>query len=208
MQEVLPDLFVVPANGLKGYGFSHLVKHPKGNILLPRLKATSLSGSFDDIAAQGGVRNVLISDRHFGGPGCREAADHFKATLYASKIEAEAVHDKCRVDVELPFKEQKIDGYIEAIPTPGHQPGQFSYLITIGKKRCLFTGDFMYRSNKGQWIPGNRSRAKMQASFDTVRKLKFDYVVPCADYDAPDSFVAVKSIDRVVDEMEASCAAA
>lgn len=205
MQQVFPDVFVVPANQQKGYGFSHFVKHPKGNILLPRLKATSLSDSYGDLEKEGGVRRVLISDRHFGGPECADAATHFGATLYASDIEAKAIEKNCPVDVVLPFEQQTIDGYVEAIPTPGHTPGQFSYLISIKGKRCLFTGDFIYRSS-GSWTPGNRSRKKMQASFDRLRSLRFDYVIGCADYDAPDSYVAVRgSVDDVVDEMLAAC---
>lgn len=205
VEEIIPSIFVVPANNQKGYGFSHLIMHARGNILLPRLKTTSLSDSFDDIAAKGGVRNVLISDRHFGGPGCREAADHFGAAIYASQIEAEVIAGKCRVDKPLAFEQQLIDGYIEAIPTPGHQPGQFSYIIEVNRQRFLFTGDFIYRSG-GAWIPGNRSLAMMQRSFDTLRGLKFDFVVGCADYDEPKSFVPVGgAVNAIVDEMQASC---
>jgi hypothetical protein len=205
MQEVLKNVFVVPANQRKGYGYSHFIVHPNGNILIPRLKTTSLSDSFPDLAGVGGVRMVLITDRHFGGPGCREAASHFEAKLYASDIEAEQIKAKCPVDIELSYEQQNIGGFIEAIPTPGHTSGQFSFLIPVGGKKLLFTGDFIYRSG-GKWIPGNRSRKKMSASFERLRTLKFDFIVGCADYDEPVSFVAAgASADALIDEMIASC---
>lgn len=115
MHEMLPDLFLVPANGKKGFGFSQFIKHSKGNILIPRLKTTSLSDSFDWIEEMGGVKYVLISDRHFAGPGCVEAAEYFGAETYASDIESKVFKKRCAVDNVLKLAEKKIAPHISVV---------------------------------------------------------------------------------------------
>jgi hypothetical protein len=34
LREVLPGVFLVPQNGRKGFGYSHFVKRPAGNLIL------------------------------------------------------------------------------------------------------------------------------------------------------------------------------
>ena len=126
MIEVLPDIYVVPANDRKGFGYSHFVRRTSGNVLLPRLKQTLLTDAYDEMEAAGGVSLVLISDRHFGGPGCRRCGAHFGAPLVASSVEARAIGTRSKVDIALPFEPQTIDGTdIEAIPTPATPPGRW-----------------------------------------------------------------------------------
>lgn len=204
MLEILPDVFVVPANGRKGYGYSHFVKHPGGNILLPRLKQTSLSDAYDDMENAGGVKTILISDRHFGGPGCRKAALRFGAELYASAIESSFM-TPCKIDHKLNYEPQTIEGTnIQAIPTPGHTSGQLAYLIDVAGNRCLFAGDFAYRVG-GKWQVGNKSRKVMEKGLSHLHGYGFDYYIGCAGYEDPDSFVSATSIDEIEKDILAAC---
>lgn len=205
MIEVLPDIYVVLANDRKGFGYSHFVRRTSGNVLLPRLKQTLLTDAYDEMEAAGGVSLVLISDRHFGGPGCRRCGAHFGAPLVASSVEARAIGTRCKVDIALPFEPQTIDGTdIEAIPTPGHTAGQMAYLIPVQGKRCLFAGDFAYRSG-GAWRPGSKSRRAMMRGFAALEGVAFDYYVGCADYGEETSFVAATSIDELAQDILSAC---
>jgi hypothetical protein len=65
-----------------------------------------LSDSFAAIEAEGGVRAVVISDRHLGGVSTNQVAERFDASVYCSAIEAEAMGHRAnqvRVDHALAF---------------------------------------------------------------------------------------------------------
>jgi hypothetical protein len=47
MQQVLPGVFLVPQNGGKGFGYSHFVKRPAGNLILDASRVGSISEAFD-----------------------------------------------------------------------------------------------------------------------------------------------------------------
>jgi hypothetical protein len=53
--------------------------------------------------------------------------------------------------------------------------------------------------------PGNLSRRKMLKSFEGLRDLAFDHVVPCTNYAREEFFVPVAAVDAAVDEMIAAC---
>ncbi len=208
MREILPGVFVVPQNGMKGFGYSHFVKRPAGNLILDAMRNTSLSNSFDAIGAAGGVKAAVISDRHLGGASTNQIADRFGARVYCSAIEADAMGhrvNQVRVDHALPFERTTIEGDVRLIPTPGHTAGQFSTLVEIDGRRVLFTADFVYRRGGG-WRPGNLSRKTMLRSFEGLRDLAFDHVVPCTAYSETEFFVPIASVDAAVDEMIAACA--
>ena len=97
-----------------------------------------------------------------------------------------------------------IEGDVQLIPTPGHTPGQLSTLAKVGRARILFTADFVWRE-RGRWRPGNPSRKKMRASFEGLRDLRFDYVVPWTAYDQTELFVRIEDVGETVDEMIAAC---
>ena len=207
MREILPGVFAVPQNGMKGFGYSHFVRRPAGNLILDAMRNTSLSESFDAIEAAGGVTAVVISDRHLGGPSTNQIAERFGATVYCSAVEADAMGHRAnqvRIDHALAFERTVIEGDVQLIPTPGHTEGQFSTLAEVEGRRILFTADFVYRSGDG-WRPGNLSRRKMLKSFEGLRDLAFDHVVPCTNYAREEFFVPVESVDAVVDEMIAAC---
>ena len=207
MREVLPGIFAAPQNGDKGFGYSHFVRRPAGNLVLDAMRNTSLSNSFDAMQAAGGVRAAVISDRHLGGPSTNQIAERFGATVYCSAIEAEAMGHRAnqvRIDHALAFERATIEDDVLLVPTPGHTPGQFSTLADVEGRRILFTADFVYRSG-GAWRPGNLSRRKMLKSFEGLRDLAFDHVVPCTAYSQGEFFVQIDSVDSAVDEMIAAC---
>ncbi|MEP9358619.1 hypothetical protein [Sphingomonas sp. KR3-1] len=204
MQEILPGVFAVPQNGGKGFGYAHFVRHPAGNFIPC---AGSIGDSFDAIAALGGVKTVVISDRHLGGDFTNKIAEHFGATVYCSAIEAEAMAHRShavKIDHVLPFARTEIAGELLLVPTPGHTAGQFSTLATVAGARILFTADFVWREG-GRWRPGNLSRKKIARSFEALRDLQFDYVVPWTGYDHTEFAVPVSDVNAAVDAMIAGC---
>jgi len=207
MQEVLPGVFLLPQNGRKGFGYSHFVKRPGGNLVLDASRLGSLSDSFDALDGHGGVKAAVISDRHLGGASTNEIAARFGATIYCSAIEADAMGhrvNQVRIDHALPFERTVVEGDVQLIPTPGHTAGQFSTLVEVAGLRILFTADFVWRV-AGRWRPGNSSRKKMRPAFEGLRDLRFDVVAPWTSYSQTEFFVPIDSVDRAVDEMIAAC---
>ena len=175
MQEILPGVFLVPPNGRKGFGYFQFVRRSSGNLLVDASRLGSISEAFDELEAAGGVRIVVIGDRHLGGASTNEIAERFGAKVHCSDIEAAAMGhraNRVRIDGVLPYRRSKIDRDVEVIPTPGHTPGQLSTLAKVGRAKILFTGDFVWREDR-QWRPGNWSRKKMLKSFEGLRKLQF-----------------------------------
>jgi glyoxylase-like metal-dependent hydrolase (beta-lactamase superfamily II) len=207
LREVIPGVFLVPQNGGKGFGYSHFVKRPAGNLILDASRVGSLTDSFDALEAEGGVKAAVISDRHLGGASTNQIAERFGATIYCSTIEATAMgHRVNQVTVHhaLPFERTVIEGDVLLVPTPGHTAGQFSTLVEVGGARVLFTADCVWREG-GRWRPGSSSRKKMRAAFEGLRDLKFDVVVAWTGYSQTELFVPITSVDQTVDEMIAAC---
>ncbi|HWA60161.1 MAG TPA: MBL fold metallo-hydrolase [Caulobacteraceae bacterium] len=203
----MPGVFLAPQNGAKGFGYSHFVRRPAGNLVLDASRVGSLTDLFDDFAEMGGVKAAVISDRHLGGASTNEIAERFGATIYCSSIEAEAMdHRKnaVRIDHAVPLERTRVEGDVLLVPTPGHTAGQLSTLVEVEGTRILFTADFVWREN-GRWRPGNLRRKKMLKSFEGLRDLAFDAVVPWTGYAATEFFVPVDDVQRTVDEMIAAC---
>jgi glyoxylase-like metal-dependent hydrolase (beta-lactamase superfamily II) len=204
MRQVLPGVFLVPQNGGKGFGYSHFVKRPAGNLILDASRVGAIS---DAIEAEGGVKAAVISDRHLSGASTNQIAERFGATIYCSAIEAEAMGhrvNQVRVDHALPFERTIVEGDVLLVPTPGHTAGQFSTLVTVEGARILFTADFVWRAG-GRWRPGNNSRKKMAKSFESLRDLALDFVVPWTGYAQTELFVPVDDVGATVDAMIAAC---
>ncbi|MBS0297039.1 MAG: MBL fold metallo-hydrolase [Proteobacteria bacterium] len=207
MKEILPGVFIAPQDDNKGFGYSHFVRRPAGNLVLDASRMGSLSQSFDEMERLGGVKAAVISDRHLGGPPTNEVAKRFGATVYCSEIEAAAMGHRTNavhIDHVLPFERTTIEGDVLLVPTPGHTAGQLSTLVEIAGTRILFTADFVWREG-GKWRPGNLSKKKMRNSFEGLRDLKFDIVVPWTGYGHTEFFTPVASVNAVVDEMIAAC---
>jgi glyoxylase-like metal-dependent hydrolase (beta-lactamase superfamily II) len=207
MREVLPGVFLVAQNGRKGFGYTHFVKRPAGNLILDASRVGSISDAFDALEAAGGVKAAVISDRHLGGPSTNQIAERFGATVYCSAIEADAMGHRTNavhIDHVLPFERTTVEGDVLLVPTPGHTTGQFSTLATVQGARILFTADFVWRE-AGAWRPGNKSRKVMRKSFEGLRDLAFDYVVGWTSYTQTELFVAIASVDAAVNAMIAAC---
>ncbi len=207
MREILPGVFVIEQNGGKGFGYSHFVRRARGNLVLDASRNTSISEAFPAMEAAGGVKAVVISDRHLGGPPTNQIAERFGAAVYCSAIEADAMGhrtNQVRIDHALPFERLTIESDVELIPTPGHTAGQFSTLAEVEGRRILFTADFIYRSGGG-WRPGNLSRKKMLKSFEGLRDLAFDTVVPWTGYGSDEFSIPVATVNETVDAMIAAC---
>lgn len=208
MREILPGVFAVPQDGGKGFGYSHFAVRPAGNLVLCASRVGTLKEAFGGFAERGGVKAVVISDRHLGGASINQIAERFGATVYCSAIEADAMgHRKngVHIDHALPFERTVVEGDVLLVPTPGHTDGQFSTLATVGEAKILFTADFVWRE-KGAWRPGNLSRRKMLKSFEGLRDLDFTHVVPWTGYGQEEFVVPVASVDETVDAMIAGCA--
>jgi glyoxylase-like metal-dependent hydrolase (beta-lactamase superfamily II) len=207
MQQVLPGVFLVPQNGRKGFGYTHFVRRPAGNLVLDASRVGSISDAFDEIEAAGGVKAAVISDRHLGGASTNQIAERFGATIYCSQIEADAMGHRVNgvhVDQALAFERTTVEGDVLLVPTPGHTAGQFSTLVAVEGARILFTADFVWRVG-GRWRPGNNSRKKMLKSFEGLRDLRFDHVVAYTSYAQTELFVPIPSVDAAVDAMIAAC---
>ena len=207
MRQVLPGVFLVPQNGGKGFGYAHFVKRPAGNLILDASRVGSISDAFAALEAEGGVKAAVISDRHLGGASTNQIAERFGAAVYCSAIEAEAMGHRVsqvRIDHALPFERTVVEGDVLLVPTPGHTTGQFSTLVTVEGARILFTADFVWRAG-GRWRPGNNSRRKMARSFEGLRDLAFDVVVPWTAYAQTELFVPVEDVAATVDAMIAAC---
>lgn len=135
MREILPGVFVVPQNGNKGFGYSHFVKRPGGNLILDTMRNTSLSDAFEAIEADGSVSLAVISDRHLGGVSTNQIAERFGATVYCSAIEAAAMGHRAnqvRIDHALPLERVVVETGEQLIPTPGHTAGP---VLDAGRRR-------------------------------------------------------------------------
>ena len=58
MQEILPGLYLVEANGHKGFGYGHFMRRPQG-LFLDGSRISSFSDAFPEIEALGGVGAVV-----------------------------------------------------------------------------------------------------------------------------------------------------
>jgi glyoxylase-like metal-dependent hydrolase (beta-lactamase superfamily II) len=207
MQEILPGVHLVEQNGRKGFGYAHFVQRPSGNLMLDTSRTTSMSDAFADMTAAGGVAALVISDRHLGGLPTNEIAKHFGARVYCSQIEADAMGHRSNavhIDHVLAYERTTVEGDVRLIPTPGHTAGQFGTLCDVGGRRIWFSSDFVWRVD-GQWRPGNTSRRKMKPSFEALRDLDFDTVVPWTGYSHTEFFVDVPDVNATVDAMIAAC---
>jgi glyoxylase-like metal-dependent hydrolase (beta-lactamase superfamily II) len=207
MREALPGVFVIEQNGHKGFGYTHFVLRPGGNLILDASRVGSISDAFADLDASGGVAAAVISDRHLGGASTNQIAERFGARVYCSQIEADAMEHRgnaVRIDYVLPFERTVIEGDVRLIPTPGHTPGQFSTLVDVEGTKILFTADFVWRDD-GRWRPGNLSRRKMRPSFDALRDLDFDVVAPWTGYAQTEFFVPTPDVSAAIDAMIDAC---
>lgn len=169
---------VEPVNSFGAH--SYLLKRKGGNVLLPRFGVeTTISEELDAIGSVGGIKWVFITDYHFGGKSCESLASFFGARCASSVIEQPKLRKKGLLALDaFPFERHFLEEDLEIIPVPGHTSG--GVCLRWVERRCtyLFTGDFLYHDGKG-WVPGAKTRRKIESSLQLVKELEFDYLVGC-----------------------------
>lgn len=155
---------------------------------------TTIVHEYAAISALGGISKVFITDYHFGGTSSELIADHFKSEILASVIEQPKLKKK-GLNRLTPFsyERQSLAEDLDIIPVPGHTSGGVCLLWEDNSKRYLFTGDFLYFDGRG-WIPGSKTRSKIENSLNLIKELKFDYLVGCGSdsVDSPYIHLATK----------------
>ncbi|WP_309384525.1 MBL fold metallo-hydrolase [Cerasicoccus frondis] len=166
--------------GCKGFGHSYLLKRAAGNVLLPRMgPETTIEAEYDAIKALGGLEIIFVTDYHFGGGSTEQIAQHFDARSICSSIEKPKLKKRGLHQVEaLAYERQFLADDLECIPVPGHTSGGFCLLWTDTAAKYLFTGDFLYFDGH-TWVPGAKTRRKIEASLQLLKDLEYDYLVGC-----------------------------
>ena len=192
--------------GCDGFGYSFLLKREEGNVLIPRMgKYTTIHQEYGAIESLGGIKIVFITDYHFGGASSEEIAVKFGAEVLSSIIERPKLKKK-GLNVLQTFRCERhfLERDMEIIPTPGHTSGGVCLLWKNGKHRYLFTGDFLYFDGKS-WIPGAKTKNKIEDSLHLIKALEFDYLIGCGSDDVdipyvslPDKREKIRFIDNVL----------
>lgn len=180
MQEIFPDVYqVFPSKPTPSKYRSFFVKCDAGNLLFPCFSNSStIHAHFDAIAALEGLSRQLLGDMHFKSAHCDEVAERFGAPLYCSEPEAPDVMRSVKQVVTFPFTRHLLESGVEVLPTAGHRDGGVCYLITLGEKRYLFVGDFIWHDG-ARWIPTARKATvrAYSASLALLDALDFDVLL-------------------------------
>jgi glyoxylase-like metal-dependent hydrolase (beta-lactamase superfamily II) len=199
VDEILPDIFkVLPTKVMSSKCITFFVRRPQGNLLFPCFSGSAtIHARFDEIERMGGVARQLLGDSHFKTPHCDEVAERFGAPLYCSELEAPDVTPKLRHVRVFPLERHELDPGVEVIPTPGHRPGGVCYLVTLGRRKCLFAGDGVWHDGT-QWnaFPTKAGRAKMADSLRRLADVEFDVLLANTRVDNPTCFIEVDGAGR------------
>lgn len=199
MHEIFPNIYeVLPSKQTPKKYRSFFVRREAGNLLIPCFSSSStIEAHFDWMDAMGGLSRQLLGDSHFRSAHCDVVAARFDAPLYCSEAEAPDVTTMLKQVVLFPFKRHMMDASIEVIPTPGHRDGGVCYLVTLGDKRYLFAGDFIWHDGT-RWIPTAR-KATTRAYADSLRLLEtvnFDVLLANSQLDNPTYYVELDEKSR------------
>jgi hypothetical protein len=178
IKEIFPSLFWIRSEGrAPGTPFTYFLRRAAGNILF---------GTKDDISffagalkSMGGIKCILLGDRHHALPHSAAFAQRMGTVLTASDIEAKALESAgVEVGEVLPHARGSFADDLEIIPTPGHTRGAFSYIWTNGKKRFLFVGDTLVPENGAWKIYVTRpNRPQMARTINLLSTVKFDVIL-------------------------------
>lgn len=185
--------------GCDGFGHSFLLRRKAGNILIPRMgEQTTIRQEYDAILALGGISSIFITDYHFGGTSSEWIADQFQANILASVIEQPKLKKKglSRLTA-FSYDRQWLDHDLEIIPVPGHTSGGVCLLWKDGRQSYLFTGDFLYFDGV-KWIPGSKTRSKIENSLNLIKELDFHYLVGCGSDNVDTPYIRLdKKTDKI-----------
>ncbi len=182
--------------GCDGFGHSFLLKRKAGNVLIPRMvEDTTIEKEYAAIDAIGGIKTIFITDYHFGGASTESIAARFGAEVLSSIIEQPKLAKKGLKTLKpFAFERQFLAEDLEIIPVPGHTSGGVCLLWKEGKRRYLFTGDFLYFDGKA-WIPGSKTKSKIEESLRLIKTLTFDYLVGCGSDNVDVPYIALPDIE-------------
>jgi hypothetical protein len=199
MEQLFPGVFrVSPSKPTPSKYFSYFVERPAGNLLIPCYSASStIDSSFPEFEARGGLAMQLLGDSHFKTPYADTVAERFGAPLYAGEPERADVAPKVKQAVFIPYTRHELAPGVEAIPTPGHRPGGVCYLVTLGKRRYLFSGDAVWHDGK-DWntYPAKAGVKLMRESLALLAGLDFDVLLCNTALSNPLSFIELKKAER------------
>jgi glyoxylase-like metal-dependent hydrolase (beta-lactamase superfamily II) len=150
---------------------------------------------------------ILLGDRHHAAPHSVAFSRRMRTPLTdrSQALQSAGVE----VGRVLPHERTQFSPDLEAIPTPGHTRGAFSYLWTNRKKRYLFIGDTLV-PEKGQWqiYVTRPNREEMLRTVNELAKLDFDVILSNSFAALPAAWfeVTAKSRKKIFDEVRKTLA--
>jgi len=173
---------------------TYLLRHARGTIVFGTKADLSPHKQFLLDCAP--ITHILLGDRHHASEHTARLAREVQAPLCASKAEAIAVKPIVADRILLHERQQIVPG-LEAIPTPGHTRGAFSYLWTEAGRRYLFVGDTLVPVN-GRWEfwVTQKNRALMRESLQTLAALEFDVILSNSFAAVPHAWLEVDHASR------------
>jgi glyoxylase-like metal-dependent hydrolase (beta-lactamase superfamily II) len=182
MQRVQEDIWETemesPFPGLTVHAY--LLTRDEGNVLFYN---TGHQHEIDAMAELGGVAYQYLSHQDELGETLKTIHQRFGAKLGGHRAERDEFARYRTPDILFERREMHL-GNIEVIPTPGHSPGSTCFVVHSPHGKCyLFTGDTLYRGEKGDWhagfIPGHndeKDRQQLAESLRLLRELEPDVV--------------------------------
>lgn len=179
-----------------GFGHSFILRRKAGNVLLPRMgETTTIHAEYGAIESAGGLKIIFITDYHFGGASSEVIAARFGAEVFSSIIEKPKLKkrglNKLRT---FSYQRQFLAPDLEIIPVPGHTSGGVCLLWKDGKHHYLFTGDFLYFDGQA-WIPGSKTKSRIESSLSLIKELEFDYLVGCGSDNVDTPYILLPDKD-------------
>jgi len=150
--------------------YSWLLVRPQGNFLIA---CANVGDELAAIQALGGLSHVFITDIHFVSRWHGDIANHCGATLVCHETDEKKVAARCRpAKLETVGESRQFGKDLLGVHTPGHADGGLCFLWNEGRRRLLFTGDFLC-NGEGQWrvFCGKSKRKRMAQSLAAVERL-------------------------------------
>jgi glyoxylase-like metal-dependent hydrolase (beta-lactamase superfamily II) len=111
-------------------------------------------GDLDRLDELGGIADQYLSHQDEAGPMLARIAERFGSRLHAPAAEVARIARHHPPDVPLAGHHTDSNG-VEVIEAPGHSPGSTAYVVQgAGGRRYLFTGDTLFRNDRGEWTAG------------------------------------------------------
>jgi glyoxylase-like metal-dependent hydrolase (beta-lactamase superfamily II) len=150
-----------------------LCRRPAGNLVI--YGSPALADERDDIERLGGAWRHYLTHSHETEFFAEAVGDGPFIHVADSEVLAHA-HARHRT-----FAGRHVLGEdFQLIPTPGHTPGNTSYLWDTGQERILFSGDTLFLRD-GEWqaaVLTSSDRPSFIESLELILGLEFDILAP------------------------------